>query len=59
LKRLNERERTALCLQINENYTAGEIGQVLQCSENSVRVTLFKARKKLKKALRESKEVLP
>lgn len=51
LKRLNERERIALSLQINENYTAGEIGKILACSENSVRVLLFKARKKLKKAL--------
>ena len=49
LKRLNERERAALSLQINENYTAKEIGRILDCSENSVRVTLFKAKKKLKK----------
>jgi RNA polymerase sigma factor (sigma-70 family) len=52
LKRLNERERTALSLQVNENYTAKEIGQLLNCSENSVRVTLFKAKKKLRKGLR-------
>jgi len=52
LKQLNERERTALSLQVNENYTAKEIGQLLNCSENSVRVTLFNAKKKLKKKLR-------
>lgn len=51
LKRLNERERTALSLQVNENYTAKEIGELLNCSENSVRVTLFKAKKKIKKGL--------
>jgi RNA polymerase sigma-70 factor (ECF subfamily) len=51
LKKLNERERTALSLQINENYTAREIGKLLNCSENAVRVTLFRAKKKLKKEL--------
>jgi len=51
LKRLKERERIALSLQINENYTAKEIGRILDCSENSVRVLLFKAKKKLKKVL--------
>ena len=51
LKRLNKKERTALSLQMNENYTAKEIGSVLNCSESSVRVTLFKAKKKLRKAL--------
>jgi RNA polymerase sigma-70 factor (ECF subfamily) len=51
LKQLNERERIALSLQINENCTAKEIGKILDCSENSVRVSLFKAKKKLKKVL--------
>jgi RNA polymerase sigma factor (sigma-70 family) len=51
LKRLQERERIALSLQINENYTAKEIGNILSCSENSVRVLLFKAKKKLRKLL--------
>jgi RNA polymerase sigma-70 factor (ECF subfamily) len=51
MKRLNERERIALSLQMNESFTAKEIGQVLDCSENSVRVLLFNARKKLKKEL--------
>ncbi len=57
LKKLNERERTALSLQINENYTAREIGKLLNCSENSVRVTLFRAKKKLKKELLKNKAV--
>jgi RNA polymerase sigma-70 factor (ECF subfamily) len=51
MNRLKERERIALSLQINENYTAKEIGKILDCSENSVRVLLFKAKKKLKKVL--------
>ena len=51
LNRLKERERIALSLQINESYTAAEIGEVLNCSENSVRVLLFKAKQKLRNAL--------
>lgn len=51
LKRLSEKERVVLSLQMNENYSAVEIGMILDCSENSVRVLQFKARKKLKKAL--------
>jgi RNA polymerase sigma-70 factor, ECF subfamily len=51
LKRLKERERIALSLQVNENFSAKEIGQVLECSESSARVLLFKAKKKLKKEL--------
>lgn len=51
LKGLSDRERVVLSLQLNENYSATEIGLILDCSENSVRVLQFKARKKLKKAL--------
>ncbi|MCP5105198.1 MAG: sigma-70 family RNA polymerase sigma factor [bacterium] len=51
LKLLNERERTALCLKVNEGYSAREIGALLNCSETTARVHLFKAKKKLKKAL--------
>ncbi len=51
LKKLNEKERTALSLQMNENYSAREIGGILNCSENAVRITLFRAKKKLKKEL--------
>jgi RNA polymerase sigma-70 factor (ECF subfamily) len=51
LKKLKERERTALSLQMNENYSAREIGGILNCSENAVRITLFRAKKKLKKEL--------
>ncbi|MCP5046222.1 MAG: sigma-70 family RNA polymerase sigma factor [bacterium] len=51
LNRLNHRERIALSLQMNENYSAGEIGEILNCSDNSVRVILFKAKRKLKREL--------
>lgn len=66
LKKLNEKERTALSLQMNENYSAREIGGILNCSENAVRITLFRAKKKLKKELLKNRtapgkknEVLP
>ena len=51
LKILNEKERTALSLQMNENYSAGDIGGILNCSENAARVTLFRAKQKLKQEL--------
>ncbi|MCP5102267.1 MAG: RNA polymerase sigma factor [bacterium] len=51
LKILNEKERTALSLQMNENCSAGEIGGILNCSENAARVTLFRAKRKLKQEL--------
>lgn len=53
LENLNSKERTAILLQISEGFTAKEIGNVLGCSENTVRVHLFNARKKLKKLLKE------
>ena len=51
LERLNARERTALCLWANEDYTAAEISEVLRCSAATARVYLFQARKKVKKLL--------
>lgn len=51
LERLNARERTALCLWANEDYTAAEISEVLRCSAGTARVYLFQARKKIKKLL--------
>lgn len=48
---LKPRERAALLLSVNEDYTASEIARVLDCSENTVRVHLFNARKKLKREL--------
>lgn len=57
LRYLNKKERAALSLQLNEEYTAKEIGEILDCSENTVRVYLFKARQKIKKRLGDHKTV--
>lgn len=51
LRILKPKERLAIGLKINEDYTALEIAQVLGCSESTARVHLFNARKKLRKAL--------
>ena len=51
LKAISPRERTALSLWANEGYSAREIGGVLSCSENTARVTLFNARKKIRTLL--------
>jgi RNA polymerase sigma-70 factor (ECF subfamily) len=60
LKKLNQKERTAVSLWVNEDFQAREIGAVIGCSEATARVHLFNARKKLKKGLGESKnEVTP
>jgi len=58
LKKLSPRERTALCLWANEEYTAAEISQVLGCSAATARVTLFNARRKVKSLLETSHDVL-
>lgn len=60
LKKLKQKERTAVSLWVNEGFQAREIGAVIGCSEATARVHLFNARKKLKKGLRVSKnEVIP
>lgn len=51
LKKMKTNERIALLLKINENYTANEIANVLNCAENTARVHLFNAKQKLKKEL--------
>jgi RNA polymerase sigma-70 factor (ECF subfamily) len=56
LKILTEKERAAVTLKINDGYSAREIGAILNCSEATARVYLFKAKKKLKKALSLSPE---
>ncbi len=53
LEGLNPKEKTAILLHTFEGFTAKEIGDVINCSENTVRVHLFNARKKLKKLLKE------
>jgi RNA polymerase sigma-70 factor (ECF subfamily) len=51
LKKIKEKERVAIVLKVNEGYSAREIGTVLNCSESTVRVHLFNARRRLKKLL--------
>jgi RNA polymerase sigma-70 factor (ECF subfamily) len=55
---LNSKERSALSLKLNENYSAREIAEILKCSENTVRVYLYKARQKLKKELQQKEKIL-
>ncbi len=43
LGHLGPRERAALCLKMNEGYTAAEIAEVLGCAESSARVYVFNA----------------
>lgn len=57
LDKLNEKERTAISLKINEGYLAKEIAQVLNCTESTARVLLFNAKRKLKNLLEERKDV--
>jgi RNA polymerase sigma factor (sigma-70 family) len=51
LKRLNEKERTALALKGNEGYLSREIAEILGCKESTVRVYILNAKRKLKKFL--------
>lgn len=51
LKKLKARERTVLYLAVTDSYSAREIGTILGCSESTVRVHIFNARKKLKREL--------
>ncbi|MCP4146809.1 MAG: sigma-70 family RNA polymerase sigma factor, partial [bacterium] len=51
LKKMKDNERVAVLLKVNENYSAKEIADVLNCSESTARVHLFNGKQKLKKAL--------
>jgi RNA polymerase sigma factor (sigma-70 family) len=51
MKRLNDKERTALSLKLNEGYLAKEIAEILNCKESTVRVYVLNAKRKLKKFL--------
>jgi RNA polymerase sigma factor (sigma-70 family) len=51
LKKLNEKERTALTLKLNEGYLSREIAEILGCKESTVRVHILNAKRKLKKFL--------
>jgi RNA polymerase sigma-70 factor (ECF subfamily) len=57
LKKLNEKERTALSLKVVEGYSAQEISEVLGCKESTARVYLFNAKRKLKKILEKDRHV--
>lgn len=48
LKELSPKERITLILWAHEGYTSEEIASILRCSSSTVRVYLFKARKKVK-----------
>lgn len=51
LKKLTVKERLALSLSMNEEYTAAEIAGILHCAESTARVHLFNAKRKLRKGL--------
>jgi len=57
LKRLNKNERAAICLKINEGYSAREISEILDCAESTAWVHIFHAKRKLKELLEEKKDV--
>jgi len=57
LQRLNERERLAISLTLNDGYKASEVASILGCAESSARVYLFNAKRKLKKFLERNDHV--
>jgi RNA polymerase sigma-70 factor (ECF subfamily) len=48
LQALTEKERLAISLWANEDYSAPEIAGILGCSQATARVHLFRARRKIK-----------
>lgn len=51
LSQLRTKERTALVLNVVADYSSAEIGEILGCSESTVRVHVFNAKRKLKNHL--------
>jgi len=51
LHELSPKERITVCLWAQEGYNAEEISEVLHCAPSTVRVHLFKARRKIKAIL--------
>ena len=51
LKQLKPRERLALMLKMEENFSAREIAEVLNCSESTARVHVFNAKRKIRRIL--------
>jgi len=57
LKKLNVKELAAICLKINEGYSAREISEILDCAESTAWVHIFHAKRKLRELLEEKKDV--
>lgn len=51
LNQLNEIQKSAILLRDYEGYNYAEIGELLDLSEAQVKVTIFRARKKLQKLI--------
>lgn len=51
-KKLKPKERMLLCLAYVEGYSYGEIAEMTETKENSLKVQLFRAREKLAKILK-------
>jgi RNA polymerase sigma-70 factor (ECF subfamily) len=51
LEKLSPKERTAAVLWANESYSSSEISGILGCSPSTVRVYLFKARRKIRRMM--------
>ncbi|MEO0140481.1 MAG: sigma-70 family RNA polymerase sigma factor [candidate division WOR-3 bacterium] len=58
LRSLDEREREVINLHYKAGFSAGEIGDLLGLTEVNVRVIMFRARKKLREALRGKEDEL-
>ncbi len=58
MRALDERERETLNLHYKGGFSAGEIGEILGLTESNVRVIMFRARKKLREALRGKEDEL-
>ena len=58
LEKLSPKERTAVVLWANESYSSSEISRILGCSPSTVRVYLFKARRKIKRMMEEEHDSL-
>jgi RNA polymerase sigma factor (sigma-70 family) len=51
IKRLNETQRNAVLLRDYEGYSYSEIAEILNVSEDQVKISIFRARKALKEFL--------
>jgi len=58
MRSLDEREREALNLHYKGGFSAGEIAEALGLTEGNIRVIMFRARKKLREALRGKEDEL-